>query len=71
MYEQLRHGLLRVVLVIVVGVAVLVVAISALFWTIGAIFHLVPLAFRLALFVGLVGAVWWLIAGRRRPSRLP
>jgi hypothetical protein len=71
MYDELRHGPLRMVLMIAAGVAVAILGISALFWMLGAIFHLVPIILRLAIFLGLVGGVWWLVAGRRRPSRLP
>jgi hypothetical protein len=71
MNEQLRHGPLRMVLMIAAGVVAAFLATSVLFWALGAIIHLIPFVLRLAVFVGLVGGVWWLVAGRRRPSRLP
>jgi CHASE2 domain-containing sensor protein len=68
--HELRHSAFRMVLLVAAGVAVGILAISALVWIVGALFHLVPLLVRLGLFVGLVAAVWWLVAGRRRSSRL-
>ncbi len=70
MHEQLRHPVLRVALVIAAGVVACILAVSAVAWIIGTIVHLVPLLLRLAIFIGLVAAVWWLVAGRRRPSGL-
>jgi hypothetical protein len=71
MDDTRRYGLFRWVLVIVASLAAFALALSALFWVIGLMFHLIPMVVRLAVILGLAAAVWWLVAGRRRPSRLP
>jgi hypothetical protein len=71
MDDKRRYGPLRWALFIVAGAVAFAIALSALFWIVGLIFHLVPTILRLAVILGVAGAVWWLVTGRRRPSRLP
>ena len=70
MNEEPKHGLVSLALAIAVGVIVGGLALGAILWVIGAIFHVAAQVFRLALVVGVVAFVWWLVVGRRRASRV-
>jgi hypothetical protein len=60
MTEQ-RGGLLGLVVAIAIGVVLGSLVLSAAFWVFGLLVHLIVWLARLALIVGLAGAVLWLV----------
>ncbi|MDP9072639.1 MAG: hypothetical protein M3N98_00445 [Actinomycetota bacterium] len=66
MIEERRHSLVGLTLAVATGIVVGTLAVAAIIWVLLAIIHVVSWLLHVALVVGVVAGIWWLVIGRRR-----
>lgn len=66
MIDERKHSLVGLALAIAAGIVIGSLAVAAVFAVLTAVFHLVGWLLHVAVIVGVIAGVWWLLVGRRR-----
>ncbi len=65
MIDERKHSLVGLMLAVAAGIVLGSLAVAAVFAVLAAVFHLVGWLLHVAVIVGVMAGVWWLLFGRR------
>jgi hypothetical protein len=67
MIDERKHSLVGLTVAVALGIVIGSLAVAVIFAVLTAIFHVVGWLLHVAVIVGVIAGVWWLLVGRRRP----